>query len=133
MIAPLPKTVNGKSRAEAKRERRTAEAKEMRLCYNIVDERDSGRCRVCRKRGNPNATTLLDRLHRHHIIYRSRGGEHVPRAVLSICADCHSEIHVDGTLRLEGDADLRDAVTGRLCGIKVSRLVESGWEVTKWV
>lgn len=124
----FPKCPTGKTRAEEKRDDRARGLQEQRNCYALVDERDGGRCRVCGRRGSPRMATLLDRLHRHHLVYRSLGGQHVSWAVVSICAHCHDEIHVMGTLHLEGDADLRDD-RGRLCGVQVSRLRESGWVV----
>lgn len=105
----------------------------MRLCYRRVDTRDEGRCRVCLRRGNPEATTLLDRLHRHHMVYRSRGGEHLPENVLSVCKACHDAIHVTATLRVSGDAEAVDAVTGKLAGVVVERVTDAGWTVEKWV
>lgn len=129
----VPKFVNGKTRLQEKLARRTAEAQAIRLCYRQVDQRDGGRCRVCKRRGNPYATTLLDRLHHHHLIYRSRGGTDEPENVASICAQCHDAIHTLGEMRLEGDANARDAVTGRLAGLCVQRLIDGQWQVEKWV
>ena len=124
-------SLNGKTRQARKQEARTEEAKAMRDCYALVDARDQGRCRVCGKRGSPTAVSLLDRLHRHHMIYRSRGGEHIPSAVITLCANCHAEVHVAGELRLEGDANVRDQVTFKFCGVTVSRYTESGWKVER--
>ncbi len=132
MISPIPKTVNGKTRADDKDERRKRDYHAWNAVSARVDARDEGQCRVCGTRANPHVTTLLGRLHRHHIAYRSRGGEDITSNIVSLCAACHDEIHIHGTLHLEGDADLRDPI-GRLCGIKVERNVESGWEVTEWV
>jgi 5-methylcytosine-specific restriction endonuclease McrA len=129
----VPKVRPGQlSRLQAKQQRRTQEALEIRMCYRAVDERDGGRCRVCKKRGHPQATTLLDRLHRHHLIYRSRGGTHEPENVVTVCASCHDAMHVDGTLRLEGDANARDAVTNKLAGVCAMRLLDGVWQVEKW-
>ena len=124
-------SLNGKTRQARKQEARTEEAKEIKACYAEVDKRDQGRCRVCGKRGSTTAVSLLDRLHRHHMIYRSRGGEHIPAAVITLCATCHGEIHVSGELRLEGDANVRDMVTFKFCGVTVSRFTESGWKVER--
>ena len=124
--------LGGKTRRQSKADARAKEAAEIRACYKAVDQRDGGRCRVCRTRGNPHATTLLERLHRHHMVYRSRGGEHVTSNVVSLCSGCHEAIHVLMTLRVEGDADARDAVTGKLAGVQVSRYSESGWAVEKF-
>ncbi len=121
----------GSSRVAEKKAKRAAEARAMLACYREVDRRDLGRCRVCRKRGHWGATSLLDKLHRHHMVYRSQGGEDTPENVLSVCAGCHAAIHVEGTLRVQGDANVRDAVTGKFCGVEVSRLTENGWQVER--
>jgi hypothetical protein len=127
---PVPKP---SARVIEKQRKRTEEASQLRACYKAVDERDAGRCRVCGKRGSPTAVGLLDRLQRHHMVYRSKGGEHRSENVLSVCAACHAAIHVDGSLRVIGDADVRDAVTGKLGGVAVWRLKESGWTEEKFV
>lgn len=124
--------LGGKSRRQLKQEARAEDIRQMKACYKAVDARDGGRCRVCRTRGNPNAMTLLERLHHHHLVYRSRGGQHETDSVLLLCGDCHEAIHVTATLRLEGDADARDVVTGRLAGVQVSRYTEAGWQVEKY-
>jgi hypothetical protein len=51
--------------------------------------------------------------------------------VITVCTKHHDEIHVHATLRLEGDATARDAVTGKLAGVQVSRHTETGWKVEK--
>lgn len=130
MIAPLPKTVNSKSRADEQRARRTQEATDQRLCYAVVDARDEGQCRVCGRRVSIRAITMQHKAIHHHLIFRSRGGMHEPWNVVTICCDCNAEIHVEGTLRLEGNADLRDPI-GRLCGIQVSRLRGEVWAIEK--
>lgn len=117
------------ARALEKRAKRTQEAKELRECYAAVDARDEHRCRVCGKRGSPTAVGLLERIHRHHMVYRSRGGESAPWSVLSVCAGCHALIHVAGTLRVSGDASARDVDTGELAGVLVECLVDGEWRV----
>ena len=117
------------SRVEAKRAKRAAEAKQIRECYQAVDARDGGKCRICGRWAKPDAVGLLERMHRHHMVYRSQGGEHAPENVLSVCAACHAAIHVRGVLRVTGDANVRDAVTGAFCGVTVERLRDGGWHV----
>ncbi len=119
----------GGSRVARKQQRRTEDAAALKACYAAVDARDGYLCRVCGKRGSPTATTLLERIHRHHLIYRSRGGRHETRNVLSLCSVCHDAIHVRGELHLEGDADARAEESGRLRGVRVERLVDGGWVV----
>ena len=130
--SPLPKTVGGKTRAQEKRERDTADDRQQREVYRLVDARDEGRCRVCGRRVTPFAVDSRERAEHNHIILRSRGGEDSTANVHLICASrCHDDIHRRGILRVSGDADARDD-KGRLCGIKVERLRRDGWEVTGW-
>lgn len=86
--------------------------------YLAIERRDRGRCRVCCR---------IAWLHRHHIIYRSRGGADTSDNLISVCRECHADIH-GGTLKLHGDADRRDD-DGLLCGVDVLRLDASG----EWV
>ncbi len=76
-----------------------------RACCKLVDARDHRRCRCCGRRSDPEAIGLLVRGHRHHIIYRSAGGENSPENVITLCAECHDDEHVKRTLRVEGNAD----------------------------
>lgn len=75
---------------------------------------------------------MVERGERHHLQYRSKGGGHETANVLLICRTCHDAVHVKGTLKLSGDADLRDE-RGNLSGVKVERATDSGWKVDKWV
>jgi hypothetical protein len=120
-------------RVKRKAARRAAASTAERQCYADVDKRDGRRCRVCGRQARPGVASMLDRLHHHHMILRSRGGQHEPSSVISLCAGCHSEIHVDCTLRLSGDANLRSAETGQLCGVRVERFGDGGWRLIKWV
>jgi 5-methylcytosine-specific restriction endonuclease McrA len=121
---PVPRVVE-------RQKRRTAEAATLRECYQQVDRRDEGRCRVCGRRCSPTAVAMLDRAERHHLVYRSKGGTHEPANVVTLCKFCHSAVH-GGTMRLEGDANAKDAVTGRLAGVRVERQTDTGWRVEKW-
>lgn len=113
----------------------TAEEKAERDCYRHVNERDKRICRVCQAQTSAQGGLLHGTIH-HHLIYRSgisvQAGRHATWNVLTICPDCNDAIHTKGTLKLEGDADLRDKATGKLCGVKVERPGESGWRVEKW-
>jgi len=62
----------------------------------IVDARDKKRCRCCGRRGNPAATTVFDRLHRAHIVDRSRSGAYESFNILLLCALCHLSRGVHG-------------------------------------
>jgi HNH endonuclease len=132
MIQPLSKLVNGKSRADEKRERRSHEAMELRLSYAVCDERDQDRCRVCKRRISIRALSMQHKTIHHHLVHRSKCGSNEPRNILSICCDCNAKVHVEGTMHLEGDADLRD-IHGSLCGVRVSRLEDETWTVWKFV
>jgi hypothetical protein len=114
-------------RVKAKQARRALEAAEMKACYAIVDARDGGRCRVCNKHASPHAVGLLEKMHRHHMVYRSAQGEHKPYNVVSVCSLCDALIHVEGILRVSGDASLRHEDTGRLCGVLIERLKAGAW------
>lgn len=88
-------------------ERKKCRDREDRSAYlavcKQVDKRDCGRCRVCLKRCNPNAVTMLDRAHRHHIIYRSAGGPDFDWNVVTLCAMCHDQQH-RGLIDVRGSA-----------------------------
>jgi hypothetical protein len=128
----FPKTVNGRSRGDERRERVAVDERRRRDAYRVVDVRDGRRCRVCRASVTPGAVDGRQRAEHHHLEYRSRGGQHESRNVVLLCARCHDEIHVRAILRLSGDADVRDTV-GLLAGVRVERLREHGWEVSTWV
>ena len=120
------------SRYHDRAEKQAQKVAEERRVYALVTNRDDHCCRVCGKFCNPRAMGLLAKAHHHHLVYRSRGGETTITNVLLLCPKCHAEEH-DGRLRLSGDAELRDPVTGRLAGVKVERPSEEGWLVIGWV
>lgn len=122
----------GPLRYETAKARRAEKQATERTVNTDVDHRDNHRCRVCGRWCNPDAVTLLERAHRHHLLYRSRGGEDTTANKATLCPDCHADEH-GGKLKLSGDADLRDPITRTLCGIKVERPCEAGWEITAWV
>jgi hypothetical protein len=128
---PLPKTVRGFSRVDAKAARDAEEARAERECYAAVDVRDGLRCRVTGVQLTRGAS-LTKRAHRHHMEKRSQGGAHDTRNVITVSPKVHDDIHVRGILRLSGDADAVDE-RGRLAGVKVEELTEAGWAVTRWV
>lgn len=118
-------------RYSSRKERKLAKDAHWREVCRLVDLRDGHHCRVCGSWTNPDGLTLLDRGHRHHLIYRSAGGPDETWNVATICSKHHAEEH-DGKLQLSGDADARDPVTGQLNGIKVERPIEGGFEVIAW-
>jgi hypothetical protein len=128
--APIPKTVNGRTRADEKAARDAQEAKDERVCYRKVDQRDGLRCRISGVLLTLGGS-LTKAVQRHHLKPRGRGGYHDTANVLTVSKAVHDEIHVKGTLRLSGNADLVN-VTGGFCGIKVERLERECWRVVGW-
>lgn len=130
----LPKTVNGKTRHDERREKDTAEAANWRNVCRLVDTRDDHRCRVCKRRVVARAIDSRERGEHHHLIKRSQGGEDITANVVLLCVGkCHDDIHVRALMKLAGDADARDH-EGRLCGVRVERYLDgSDWQVVKWV
>ena len=90
------------SRVEAKREAEREHAANVRKWDAEVDRRDGRRCRCCGRRSDPEATGLLEKGHRHHIVYRSAQGSDEPFNKITLCAFCHDDEHHD---RLRFSAD----------------------------
>lgn len=70
-----------------------------------VDQRDKYGCRACGARTDPHSLSLLTKGHRHHLQFRSAGGETVTSNVCLLCPACHNAVHRH-QLRIEGNADL---------------------------
>lgn len=70
-----------------------------------VDQRDGKACRCCDKRSDPEATGLLTRGHRHHLVYRSAGGKDVAENLVTLCAACHNDEHKN-RLKVEGNPNV---------------------------
>ncbi len=122
----------GGSRYDRKAQRKAQDAAHERTVHQAVDTRDRNCCRVCGHYCSPLAIGLLERSHRHHLIYRSAGGPTTTSNLVTLCSRDHHDEH-QHVLRLSGDADARDKATGRLRGVKVERLVDGGWRVEAWV
>ncbi len=122
----------GKTRSEERSERRSARESIRVNAYRAVDRRDGEHCRVCGGRCSTRALDLTLRAERHHIIPRSLRGPNESWNLLTVCKDCHDDRHVRGVLKLSGNADERNEM-GRLAGVKVERLTESGWVFEGWV
>lgn len=56
------------------------------LVYRAVDERDGQQCQVC-------GIYCGNSIHRHHIKYRSLGGETTLENLTSLCQKCHRAVH----------------------------------------
>jgi 5-methylcytosine-specific restriction endonuclease McrA len=113
-----------------KAKRKAAEAKAIKECYAQVDQRDGRQCRVCQARVG--GVGLLGAAHHHHLVYRSKGGQHEPSNTLLLCVKCHHALH-NGEIALSGDANARQAESGRLCGVKLERYTDAGWRVERWL
>lgn len=115
----------GVSRYEVKATRKQAKAKQWDAVCAAVDARDARCCRVCGKPSRLDATGLLERGHRHHIIYRSAGGPDLTWNLCHLCARHHHEEHTH-QIRLSGDADAKG-------GIQLERLTEAGWRTERFI
>lgn len=80
---PVPKPSHG--RRIPKRGDRGKFSKDVR---EQAYERDNGQCQICGGR----AEEL------HHTMFKSRGGRGVLNNSLSLCHDCHRQIHQDNSL-----------------------------------
>lgn len=106
-------------RARLKRQAKAADEAAWRAVCKVVDLRDRHRCRVCHRRCDPEAIDLLRRAHRHHVTYRSAGGQDLSSNLVTLCAECHAEEHAH-QIKVEGNADV---------AIEVWRLGEAGWHL----
>jgi 5-methylcytosine-specific restriction endonuclease McrA len=88
----------------AKQKKADADAAWLAVC-RAVDARDGKQCRCCDKRSDPEATGLLKRGHRHHIVYRSAGGTDTTENLVTLCAMCHNDEHKH-RLMVVGNADV---------------------------
>jgi hypothetical protein len=85
---PDLKFPKGRARAlEADADAKDAKAHERKV-YAAVDGRDKKRCQCCGRRGNPNATTTLGKLHHEHLRELSLGGTTTPTNVWLACWIC---------------------------------------------
>ena len=91
-MAAIPKPV---PRAVEKRQRKRDEQANLRALWSMVDVRDKFKCRCC------HVTLASMQRHRHHVRFRSAGGQDVLSNLLLLCAACHGLIHAH-RLRIEG-------------------------------
>ena len=123
-FSPVPKPA---PRWIEKAQRRAEEARQMREVYAQVNARDGHCCRICRRKVG--GVGMLEAGHHHHLQYRSKGGTHTSANVILLCRGHHQAVH-DAAIRLSGDADLRSAETGTLCGVRLE-VWDDGWRVTR--
>lgn len=114
---PKPPGITARLRA-AKRRRQQREDHEV---YEAVDQRDGRASRV-------SGEYCGDAIHRHHVVFRSQGGETTLANVISVTPREHEDIHVNHTLRLSGDANKR-CESGALCGVTIERHDGECWRV----
>lgn len=81
------------SRVSAKKEQKRQEAENWQSVCRHVDARDGHRCRACGARCNPQAMTMLEKAHHHHVEFRSRGGMDTTENTATLCAQCHEAVH----------------------------------------
>ena len=93
-----------KSRVDEKRERQQAEDANWRAVCAAVTKRDAGHCRVCGRRCDASATSMLRRGEHHHLKYRSAGGADHQSNVILACKGCHDDEHA-GRIQVEGNGD----------------------------
>jgi 5-methylcytosine-specific restriction endonuclease McrA len=92
------------SRLESRQHRKAEALKQWAAVCKQVDKRDAGHCRVCRRRCSPAALAMMERAERHHIVYRSAGGEDFSHNVVTLCAFCHAAQHA-AQIDVRGNAD----------------------------
>lgn len=66
-----------------KRALRLEKERQWQKARKFVRERDGGKCRSCGRAG----------AEVHHLVYRSRGGDHDPNNLALLCQRCHEDIH----------------------------------------
>jgi 5-methylcytosine-specific restriction endonuclease McrA len=72
------------SKVHRKMQRLKLPRAEYQALHNQVLKRDGWRCQLCGRRNN---------LHIHHIISRGRFGDDTMRNLITLCANCHENLH----------------------------------------
>jgi hypothetical protein len=93
------------SRVDEKIDRVSKKAAALREVHKAVDLRDKRRCRAYGVRVNPTASSLLERGHRHHIRFRSQGGQDTTENLITLSARAHADIHAGKLHILSDNAD----------------------------
>jgi Pyruvate/2-oxoacid:ferredoxin oxidoreductase delta subunit len=89
------------SRFDQKHDRAVAKEDNWRKVSKQVDRRDNYRCRACHSTCQPDALDPLGKGHRHHLTFRSKGGQDVASNLVLLCARCHDGVHTKRTVRFE--------------------------------
>jgi hypothetical protein len=118
----------------ARKAARIADAKAReRKAHQEIDARDNHTCRICGRCCSPMNIGRMKRGERHHMRATDRRSKiHLPQHMITLCGKCHDAVERSGKLRISGDANLRAAESGKLCGVKCERMTETGWKVEKW-
>jgi 5-methylcytosine-specific restriction endonuclease McrA len=90
-----------------KRDEQREAAQLKRAVYAEVDRRDRYSCRCCGHPADTRALDMVKRGHRHHLRFRSRGGQDTTSNVLLLCAFCHGEIHAHRLFAIGTDCNKR--------------------------
>lgn len=113
-LADDPRPVRQKYDEPSRHDRKAAQKAEAEATWRsvckLVDARDGKACRCCDRRSDPDASGLLTRGHRHHLIYRSAQGPDESWNLLTLCHQCHHDEH-HNKLRIEGGSTPVDANT----------------------
>lgn len=127
-FCPAPKVPVGQAtRHEEQVESDRQTARHWQDVCRRVEERDGPCCRVCGRKCAFNARTRAEKADPHHVIPRSQCGADETWNVVKVCRFCHDQRHSYRTLAITGNADERNEM-GKLAGLLVERLTESGWE-----
>lgn len=94
-LAPQPK---GRPSVFEKRDSKRDQMQLRRSVYAQVDARDQRQCRCCGRR---------DKLHHHHLTFRSKGGMDTTENVLLLDQFCHALLHARQLWILGKNADKR--------------------------
>ncbi len=93
--------------------------------YNVkayVLDRDGYTCQHCKGKSKD------DKLHCHHIIFRSEKGTDTPENLITLCNTCHDALH-RGEFKLSGKRSKTKHATE--IGIVQSQIKKSGWNFTE--
>lgn len=93
MLLPKPRP-----RVLEKRDTAREKLAVLRRVYLAVDLRDDRKCRCCGRR---------DALHKHHITFRSKGGNDTTENLVTLDAVCHALLHARQLWILGKNADKR--------------------------
>lgn len=95
MLNPQPRS---RPRIFDKRDEKREAEQIRRAVYAAVDARDQRRCRCCGRR---------EKLHHHHLTFRSKGGQDTTQNLVTLDALCHALLHARQLWILGKDADTR--------------------------